>query len=398
MSIEILAGVQQVSGRILSPYADEVCDFLDAWSQALRKDAEAKTYTDVMTFAFWCRKASVMQMKKAYEESENCYRIGKGMIFHVAPSNVPVNAAFSYAFGLLAGNSNVVRISTKKHLQVLCLCRVLSKVLQNEAYAGIREMTSFVTYGHEEAVTKQYSGECAMRVIWGGDKTIEAIRQIPLSPRSTEITFADRYSFAIVDGEYILGLSDEELERLAEKFYNDTYLMDQNACSTPHLLFWKNASPEAKNRFWQKVYRKSENYDLADVKVSEKYTMLCEKLADMPEIERVCRYGNRLYVLNMEKSRMKLNAGVCYRGIYGLFFQTDIDCVDDIFSFLDERVQTCALAGVNPEEVVSGMEKFQCHGIDRIVSFGQTLDIGVFWDGYDLIRSMSRCVSVMEQR
>ena len=29
-------------------------------------------------------------------------------------------------------------------------------------------------------------------------------------------------------------------------------------------------------------------------------------------------------------------------------------------------------------------------GIDRVVPFGKTLDIGLVWDGYDLIREMSR--------
>jgi hypothetical protein len=32
-------------------------------------------------------------------------------------------------------------------------------------------------------------------------------------------------------------------------------------------------------------------------------------------------------------------------------------------------------------------------GIDRVVSVGKALDIGVIWDGYDLIRTMSRIVA-----
>jgi hypothetical protein len=32
-------------------------------------------------------------------------------------------------------------------------------------------------------------------------------------------------------------------------------------------------------------------------------------------------------------------------------------------------------------------------GIDRVVPVGKALDIGVIWDGYDLIRSMSRIVA-----
>ena len=33
-------------------------------------------------------------------------------------------------------------------------------------------------------------------------------------------------------------------------------------------------------------------------------------------------------------------------------------------------------------------------GIDRIVPIGQALNIGVIWDGYDLIRKLSRIIEV----
>ena len=31
-------------------------------------------------------------------------------------------------------------------------------------------------------------------------------------------------------------------------------------------------------------------------------------------------------------------------------------------------------------------------GIDRIVPVGKAMDIGVFWDGHDLVRELSRIV------
>lgn len=38
---------------------------------------------------------------------------GRGVAFHIAPSNVAVNFAFSLAAGLLTGNANIVRLSSK---------------------------------------------------------------------------------------------------------------------------------------------------------------------------------------------------------------------------------------------------------------------------------------------
>ena len=38
--------------------------------------------------------------------------------------------------------------------------------------------------------------------------------------------------------------------------------------------------------------------------------------------------------------------------------------------------------------------KNRLSGIDRIVPVGEALDIGVIWDGYDIVRSLSRIIDV----
>ncbi len=325
MNVQYLAGAHEVHNTVLPPYDDLVCEFLDTLAGSLRRDSEAKKYPDVQTFAFWCRKANIQKLKKVYQQDEPYIRLGKGVIFHIAPSNVPINAGFTYVMGLLAGNSNVVRVSGKRHLQVLCLCRVLEAVLENPIFEKIRFMTSFITYEKDATITDAYSATCAMRVIWGGDRTIQEIRKSPLPPRSTEITFADRYSFGILNGSFINQASDSELQQLAKAFYNDTYLMDQNACSAPHLLFWQEGSEAAKKRFWNSVYQVALDYELEDQKVSDKYSLLCEKVTNLPEIATVEKYNNLLYVVNLDYEKMNQNAQDVYRGIYGLFYQTDIE-------------------------------------------------------------------------
>ena len=46
---------------------------------------------------------------------------------------------------------------------------------------------------------KKFSMKCNARLIWGGDKTINNIRNLELNERALDITFADRYSFCIID-------------------------------------------------------------------------------------------------------------------------------------------------------------------------------------------------------
>ena len=43
--------------------------------------------------------------------------MGKGVVFHIAPSNVPVNYAYSLVTGLVCGNINIVRLPSKKFPQ-----------------------------------------------------------------------------------------------------------------------------------------------------------------------------------------------------------------------------------------------------------------------------------------
>lgn len=397
----VLCGMQEIEKKAIPPYSDIICDFLDAYSSALRHDNQAKNYSDVRTFAFWARKANIQNLKQKYMECfGRQFRLGRGLVFHIAPSNVPVNFMYSYAFGLLAGNSNIVRVPQKGFPQIECMCRVLNAVLQQEAYREIKKRTLIVRYGHDKERTDYFSGICNLRVIWGGDNTIREIRRSELSPRSTEITFADRYSFGIIALEALKNISEKDLGKLAENFYNDTYLMDQNACSTPHLILWKTtpdvssqAAQELKEQFWLSVEKTAQKYDFADVKSSEKYGLLCDKIADGLNIKHINRYHtNRLYVCDVETSgEISVEK---LRGKFGLFYQCDLDDWDGLGIMNSEKIQTCAYFGINPDEIQEWIFENHMVGIDRIVPFGSTLDIDVDWDGYNLVAHMSRCIAI----
>lgn len=393
-----LCGTTQMNRHPLEPYSDIVCEFLDTFSSELRKDAEAKSYADVMTFAFFARKGSIGRKKAEYmERISGRRRLGRGIIFHIAPSNVPVNCMYTYAFGLLAGNGNIVRIPSKSFPQVEIMLRILGAVLEREEYSLIREMTSFVRYEREETEwTEKFSSMCDIRVIWGGDRTISSIRRFSLPPKSTEITFADRYSFGIVDAKTIIDMSDKDVSRLAVAFYNDTYLMDQNACSSPHMICFRRGNlsidkiAEAKERFWRSVACEASRYDLSDIKVSDKYTDLCEGIMAGEEYSEVKSYGNELYVCRL--TDIPEDAVDKCRGRYGLFFEYEFDELKELEFMSDGKVQTCAVCGIDEEEVRNYLVENGITGVDRVVAFGRTLDIDTVWDGYDIISSMSRII------
>lgn len=403
--MQILVGDEHINCTPVRPYDDGVCDLLDAWSQEIRGMREAREYPDVMTFAFFIRRGSIIKKKNDFLSSHGgrSYRLGRGLAFHIAPSNVPVNCMYTLVFGLLSGCANIVRVPSKEFPQVDILCRALSNVLKKHKFSEHAERIQVLRYDRDEknlsgmGMTEFFSSICDVRVIWGGDATVESVRRFPIGTRAKEITFPDRYSFGIIDAQSVREASDDELRELARGFYNDTYLMDQNACSSPHLIVWSENNHEAaaitevQDRFWEAVAAEAEKYDLADIKVSDKYADVCELAGNVASVKKY--HDNLVYVCDVDE--LGSNSAEKLRGRYGTFFQYVIRDIDKAIPVMDnKKVQTCAVYGIDPGEVKDLVIEKGLEGVDRVVPFGKTLDIDVFWDGYDLIGEMSRVVSL----
>lgn len=390
LDITYLAGGPIEKKEPVGLFDDVACEFLNDLSNEIKADKRTRSYPDVASFAFYCRKGNILRLREMYQDAEA--RMGRGLAFHIAPSNVPVNFAFTYLFGLISGNANVVRVSAKPFGQVDVICDAMNRLFALEKYARIREQTAIIRYERKKEITDRLSALADARIIWGGDATIREIRESPIPSRAKELTFADRYSFGILQAESVMDASENEMKRLAGQFYNDTYLMDQNACSTPHLICWlcdsQTVLAHAKERFWNAIFEASSKYDLADIKVSDKYVMLCKMAMDMRNL-RIQRFENLLYVVSLPSVPSRITD---LRGRFGLFFQCDLKSLDDIAPCIDKTVQSCMYYGIDKEQILQMMCKNHLLGIDRIVEFGNSLDIGVIWDGYDLPREMSRVI------
>jgi hypothetical protein len=364
-------------------FSEEACQFLQAVSQRLLKDPAAKAYSDVMTFAFWCRKSSLQQMAKSYDSSE--VRLGRGIVFHIAPSNVAVNFAYSFVSALLAGNASIVRVPSKKFAQVDLICGAMRDVLQAD-FPAMQAYICMVRYGHDTVINAYFSQLCDTRVIWGGDRTIKEIRQAPLKSRANEITFADRFSMAVIQSEDYLAAEDKN--RIAQDFYNDTYLTDQNACTSPRIVIWLGKPVAAAQQdFWDRLHLLlKKSYRLPAVRAIDKlvgaYLLGANCLAHqvfMPDTLVV-----RIQVDNLQEDLMK------YQGNSGFFMEYLANDIVDILPLCTESCQTVSYYGDIGEGIRDLVLSERPRGIDRIVPLGHTLDFSLVWDGRDLVREMSR--------
>ena len=373
------------AAKVLRPFDENVISFLNDLSGLLRKNRE---YSDVATFGFWCRKAALLKEKQKYDDIDD--RFGKGIVFHSTPSNVPVNFAFSFAAGLLAGNANIVRLPGKPFEQVNVICDAINELLADK-HRNMIPYIVFVKYPPVKEISDAFSSLCNVRVIWGGDMTVAELRQSKIPARTTEITFADRHSIAVIDADAYLSAENKDV--IIQNFYNDTYFSDQNACTSPRIIFWKGSNKsEAKDDFWGRVHELVvRKYNLAPVqsvgKLNALYSVASQKKVTLEKSDDM--FITRLNVDEIDKDLMN------YKYNSGFYFEKDIEDLAEIANVCDVRCQTLTYFGVKEEEFRAFLEQVRPVGIDRIVPMGKSMDFALIWDGYDLIRQMSKRVTIL---
>lgn len=336
---ETIKSMPNVPTKIL--FDSELCDFLNTVSKKLMSESIARKYPDIITFAFWIRKSSILALKKRFEKNDGNLHLGRGIVFHIAPSNVPVNFAYSLVAGLLTGNANIVRVSTKEFSQVEIIISVLEDVLKQ--YETIRPYICLIRYEREKKFNDFLSGISDIRVVWGGNGTIAELRKSDLLPGSTEITFADRYSIAVINADVYVSL--ENKEKVAVDFYNDTYLTDQNACTSPRLVVWTgDKKQEAKDIFWEELYKLvKKEYSIQAIQGMNKLTSSYLLAAQKPGI-KIRIYGdNRLLRVTIPELSDDLMDWIDNSGY---FFEYDCKNVLELKTICDnKRCQTISYIG-----------------------------------------------------
>lgn len=364
-------------------FADRTIEFLGALSKELLADKRTREYADVTSYAFWIRKMSLLKEKKKYPNASQ--RIGRGVAFHIAPSNVPINFAVSFTSALLAGNTCIVRVSNKEFVQVDIVVEALKR-LYKDRFADMEKYLCLIRYEHSEEITQLLSNLCDVRIIWGGNRTIEMIRRAMLPPRAIELSFADRHSLAIVDAdEYLKGDSTQ----IAKDFYTDTYYTDQNACSSPRIVIWKgNQVEKAQKRFWEALLEEVKcQYEFQPILASDKLNSLCKFATN--HMAKKQGEGNLIYRVQVPELYPDLME---YKAGGGYFFEYITNDLEDIVPLLNKSCQTISYYGIEAEEIKDVVYNNGVRGVDRIIPMGHTMDLTFIWDGYNMIETMSRIV------
>ena len=392
--IEYLVGKNIVKSISLRPFDNLVFEFLKEFSKNLLKNKKYRKYTDIVALAFWCSSYNLNKLKENYDDSQT--RFGRGLIFHVTPSNVPTNFVYSLIFGIISGNSNIVKVPTNKFIQIDIICAELNKILKKKKYFKIKALITILRYKDNEKnlISEKLSKICDLRIIWGGDKTINSLREFKIQPHASDITFGDRYSLSIINTDKINRINKNDLRVLIKNFFNDTYLVDQNACSSPHIILWysKKSIQKAPKKFWTELNKKTNiDYSLPEIAVIDKYTNLCKDFALNEDVQKHTSYSSNLITLKLKKLKNGLEN---FRGKWGYFYEYELRDLSELSKIINKKFQTLTYYGFSKNELINFLKSNNFQGIDRVVPIGQALNMDLNWDGYDIISSLSRKVII----
>ena len=184
---------------------------------------------------------------------------------------------------------------------------------------------------------------------------------------------------------------------IVKKFFNDTFLVDQAACSSPILINWLGDKKEiAKKKFWSKVYSyiKVKKYDklFSEYSSVDKNVVSSTFFANKSKyVQNYKNYSNKINIIELKRVPRGINL---YKGKFGLFFENNLKKLNDITKFIDRDCQTLTYLGLSNSDLTKLAENKNLHGIDRFVNIGSSLEMNFIWDGIDLRETLTRNITI----
>jgi hypothetical protein len=389
---ETLDDPQQIfSQSPLAVFDPVILSFIQSLSTCLLKDPRAKQVPELVALGFWLRRANILNMmaKHSGEVDQESGGINKalGTVMHFTPANVDTMFVYSWVCSLLMGNNNIVRLASAESQAKELVLELLARLMGQVEHREIAKRNAFVTYAKTSHCSAGLSLQADARVIWGGDESVNAIRALPSKPRCRDISFADRYSAALINGDDLR--TKEQITTLATLLWKDTEPHAQQACSSPRVVYWLGDAA-----LQQKVFEQIDTLAMSKEMAANQLNnhlvtsqlLQSERATAKPLVQNwICA----LPVSSLNEKMLQWHSGS------GLFLIYRLDSVEQLPAVLDEKLQTLSYWQLEKSHLLKLAQCPSIKGIDRIVPTGQALDFSTDWDGYALLMQLSRRVSII---
>ncbi|MDA8796640.1 hypothetical protein N9N06_04165 [Aquiluna sp.] len=320
-------------------------------------------------------------------------RLGIGAVLHITPSNIPLNFAYSWMNSFIAGNISLVRLPSADFKQLAILIDLIHNTFSDVRYRELENSTLFFRSERSESRLLEIAAQVQGLVVWGSDATVDSFRKAELAPSLRFLSFPDRVSSLVVKSSYLLRSAGDEASqiRLMKSIYNDTFMVDCNACSSPSQIIF--VGDEESN----KVAIEEFASQLRATLVAQGY--------EPPHVARLLDSLDRLNPKQDPECIEHFGAGVHFLRVrqgsltpsrklrYGVFAVHQVSSIGEIESLVRSNEQTITHIGLSEEEL-SRLQHLLALSPSRIVPAGFALDMDFYWEGYDIPLHLAKFAKV----
>ena len=389
-SEEFLNSLEHIRQRTTSPFSPERQDLVARVGETLLRGGVGADGA-ARHFGFWIRRGAVRKLAVGFQgrlPAQTSAR-ARGLVFHLPPQNVETVFLYSWTLSYLAGNANVTRLPQELSETMRNVCSLFLDELQ-----AVGDATQlFIHYPSTSDLGALISKCSDARVVWGGDAKVAAFAPLPLRNGGKSIWFGDRSSFSVLKGAALQELNDEGRSALARRLFNDIFVFDQMACSSPHVLYV--VGDEGIHRPAVEPLLKS----LAHLAtVSGQTSATGHFMRKMVAAHRAAAIGAASAIEWRDASLTSVVSSASGRPADriggGFLWIVYISSTRDLSTLATERDQTVTHFGFKPEEVGDLTEVVAQSGISRFAPVGSALDFDFVWDGYDISFELTRLVRI----
>ena len=309
--------------------------------------------------------------------------VPRGLVCHWIAGNVPLLALFSWAFSVVLGNRNLVRLSSRQEDVVSPFLEALKR--DSEVGVNLAAETVVVSFPTAYTDAHRIMSEAAdVRIAWGGEQAVNAVRSLPAGWECEDIVFGPRVSLAVVDPETI---DEKGVRRLA----TDTALFDQLACSSPQCIFVKAPrDSEPLKRFLDEFSRAfaaaSKTYPRHPLDFSETYAIGLDRARALLEGGELARdEGTNWTVAVLDKPNDTVQCA--NRFVQMIPFET----FDELYPLIPLNIQT-VVAQLGEDDLAEFTEAAAHFGVCRFPKPGEGNSFENPWDGVGLVSRLTRSV------
>lgn len=350
----------------------------------LGRRLKRRPQADVRAVAFWLRRANVAALAAQAAPTEpGRRRLPRGTAVHFLPGNTPYLGVYTWSLSFLCGNRSILRVSSRSSEEEVA---VYDEVLELLADSGDTPSTFLVRCAPDSPAMRTISEAANVRLLWGSDATLDAVRRLPTSPACRDLAFGDRRSLAAVSASAVLDA--DAVDQLASRLVGDIAWSHHQACSAPRSLVVVGDSDKAgaaADRLASAVAQ-HDHPSLGDIPAGAHLDRLtwAQLSVAVGRARRFLTLANGVVLLDGEAIDRPDGSWPP-----GLIAWSTRRRLVDLASEMTPSHQTLSLFGFPTEEIDALVTALPPATLRRIVAIGASHRFGAVWDGYDLIDELT---------